>query len=147
MKLIKINFNGGSGHDDMTHSHHVQNVGINENFSYWRKVSSNIFKVLTRAGPFPAFKNGIKVNGEIAIFADNINGRTYHLSLQLEPKLSATKLPLYSLKTCHDYEIRVRAAQSTSEIYGEFSEVLYVSFGAAGLMPCEEGKPEKRHPQ
>lgn len=57
---------------------------------------------------------------------------------ELEPKLSATKLPLYSLKTCHDYEIRVRAAQSTSEIYGEFSEVLYVSFGAAGLMPCEE---------
>ncbi|XP_053148254.1 growth hormone receptor isoform X3 [Hemicordylus capensis] len=57
---------------------------------------------------------------------------------QLEPELLTTKHQLYSLKTCHDYEIRVRAAQNTSEIYGEFSEVLHVSFGAVGLLPCGE---------
>nr|XP_020639288.1 growth hormone receptor [Pogona vitticeps]XP_020639289.1 growth hormone receptor [Pogona vitticeps]XP_020639290.1 growth hormone receptor [Pogona vitticeps] len=54
----------------------------------------------------------------------------------LEPK-RATTVPVYALKTCRDYEIRVRA-QGVPEIYGEFSEVLYVSFGSAGLVPCEE---------
>ncbi|KAJ7335022.1 hypothetical protein JRQ81_012963 [Phrynocephalus forsythii] len=56
----------------------------------------------------------------------------------LEPK-RLTTFPVYALKTCRDYEIRVRVrAQGTSEIYGEFSEVLYVSFGSMGLVPCEE---------
>ncbi|XP_042303323.1 growth hormone receptor isoform X2 [Sceloporus undulatus] len=49
----------------------------------------------------------------------------------------ATKFPVYALKTCHDYEIRVQAKVSTGA-YGEFSEVIYVSFGSMGLVPCEE---------
>ncbi|KAM8793155.1 growth hormone receptor [Eudromia elegans] len=51
---------------------------------------------------------------------------------ELEPRLS-TMVPLYSLKTGRDYEIRVRSRQRTSEKFGEFSEVLYVSFSQAGL--------------
>ncbi|KAH0627915.1 hypothetical protein JD844_008485 [Phrynosoma platyrhinos] len=49
----------------------------------------------------------------------------------------ATKFPVYALKTCRDYEIRVQAKVSTGT-YGEFSEVIYVSFGSMGLVPCEE---------
>ncbi|XP_062984180.1 growth hormone receptor [Elgaria multicarinata webbii] len=54
----------------------------------------------------------------------------------LEPNQAAT-FPVYALKICHDYEIRVRA-QGLPEIYGEFSEVLYVSFGSMAVAPCEE---------
>ncbi|XP_054842448.1 growth hormone receptor [Eublepharis macularius] len=50
---------------------------------------------------------------------------------------STTELPVYALMTCRDYEIRIRA-KGASEIYGEFSEILYVSFGATSLVPCEE---------
>ncbi|XP_074021348.1 growth hormone receptor-like [Numenius arquata] len=45
---------------------------------------------------------------------------------ELEPRLS-TMVPLYSLKVGRDYEIRVRSRQRTSEKFGEFSEILYVS--------------------
>ncbi|XP_063151772.1 growth hormone receptor isoform X2 [Candoia aspera] len=62
-----------------------------------------------------------------------VNETEWH---ELDPKLT-TKFPIYALKTCQDYEIRIRA-KGTPEIYGEFSEVLYVSFGSKGLMPCEE---------
>lgn len=64
--------------------------------------------------------------------------RRFNVLLQLDPK-RATEIPVYSLKTCHDYEIRVRA-KGTPEVYGEFSDVLYVSFGSKGLVPCEEGE-------
>ncbi|NWX91941.1 GHR protein, partial [Nothoprocta pentlandii] len=63
---------------------------------------------------------------------------------ELEPRLS-TMVPLYSLKTGRDYEIRVRSRQRTSEKFGEFSEILYVSFSQAGLelVHCPEGKEAK----
>ncbi|NXN34921.1 GHR protein, partial [Rhinoptilus africanus] len=51
---------------------------------------------------------------------------------ELEPRLSTT-VPLYSLKMGRDYEIRVRSRQRTSEKFGEFSEILYVSFSQAGI--------------
>uniref|UniRef100_A0A8C9FAA6 Growth hormone receptor n=1 Tax=Pavo cristatus TaxID=9049 RepID=A0A8C9FAA6_PAVCR len=51
---------------------------------------------------------------------------------ELEPRLS-TVVPLYSLKMGRDYEIRVRSRQRTSEKFGEFSEILYVSFTQAGI--------------
>ncbi|KFR07646.1 Growth hormone receptor, partial [Nipponia nippon] len=51
---------------------------------------------------------------------------------QLEPRLS-TMVPLYSLKMGRDYEIRVRSRQRTSEKFGEFSEILYVSFSQTGV--------------
>ncbi|XP_010015445.1 PREDICTED: growth hormone receptor [Nestor notabilis] len=51
---------------------------------------------------------------------------------ELEPRLS-TMVPLYSLKIGRDYEIRVRSRQRTSEKFGEFSEILFVSFSQAGL--------------
>ncbi|NXU52483.1 GHR protein, partial [Turnix velox] len=51
---------------------------------------------------------------------------------ELEPRLS-TVVPLYSLKMGRDYEIRVRSRQRTSEKFGEFSEILYVSFSQAGI--------------
>ncbi|NWQ85574.1 GHR protein, partial [Burhinus bistriatus] len=50
----------------------------------------------------------------------------------LEPRLSTT-VPLYSLKMGRDYEIRVRSRQRTSEKFGEFSEILYVSFSQTGV--------------
>ncbi|NXA27324.1 GHR protein, partial [Ibidorhyncha struthersii] len=51
---------------------------------------------------------------------------------ELEPRLS-TMVPLYSLKIGRDYEIRVRSRQRTSEKFGEFSEILYVSFSQTGI--------------
>nr|XP_060617426.1 growth hormone receptor [Anolis sagrei ordinatus] len=51
-----------------------------------------------------------------------------------------TKFPLYALKTCRDYEIRIQA-KIPGGVYGEFSEVLYVSFGSMGLVPCEKELP------
>ncbi|XP_067172839.1 growth hormone receptor [Apteryx mantelli] len=51
---------------------------------------------------------------------------------ELEPRLS-TMVPLYSLKMGRDYEIRVRSRQRTSEKFGEFSEILYVSFSQTGV--------------
>ncbi|XP_075595095.1 growth hormone receptor isoform X2 [Balearica regulorum gibbericeps] len=51
---------------------------------------------------------------------------------ELEPRLS-TMVPLYSLKMRRDYEIRVRSRQRTSEKFGEFSEILYVSFSQTGV--------------
>nr|XP_056704131.1 growth hormone receptor [Euleptes europaea] len=63
-----------------------------------------------------------------------VNGTKWN---ELETVVSTTKLPVYALKTCRDYEIRIRA-KGSSEIYGEFSEILYVSFGAISLTPCEE---------
>ncbi|KAM9251268.1 growth hormone receptor [Cariama cristata] len=51
---------------------------------------------------------------------------------ELEPRLS-TMVPLYSLKMGRDYEIRVRSRQRTSEKFGEFSEILYVSFSQIGV--------------
>lgn len=51
-------------------------------------------------------------------------------------------VPLYSLKIGRDYEIRVRSRQRTSEKFGEFSEILYVSFSQTGIefVHCAEGK-------
>ncbi|NWR92364.1 GHR protein, partial [Furnarius figulus] len=46
---------------------------------------------------------------------------------ELKPRVS-TMVPLYSLRTGKDYEIRLRSRQQTSEKFGEFSEILYVSF-------------------
>ncbi|XP_026522243.1 coiled-coil domain-containing protein 152 [Notechis scutatus] len=63
----------------------------------------------------------------------DVNATKWH---ELDPK-RATEVPVYSLKTCQDYEIRVRA-KGTPEVYGEFSDVLYVSFDSKGLVPCEE---------
>ncbi|XP_034296703.1 growth hormone receptor isoform X1 [Pantherophis guttatus] len=63
----------------------------------------------------------------------DINATEWH---ELDPK-RGTEIPVYSLKTCHDYEIRVRA-KGTPEVYGEFSDVLYVSFDSKGLVACEE---------
>ncbi|NWV00038.1 GHR protein, partial [Upupa epops] len=51
---------------------------------------------------------------------------------ELEPRIS-TVVPLYSLKIGRDYEIRVRSRQRTSEKFGEFSEILYVSFSQIGI--------------
>ncbi|XP_009999896.1 PREDICTED: growth hormone receptor [Chaetura pelagica] len=51
---------------------------------------------------------------------------------KLKPELS-TMVPLYSLKMGIDYEIRVRSRQRTSEKFGEFSEILYVSFSQIGV--------------
>ncbi|KFP88877.1 Growth hormone receptor, partial [Apaloderma vittatum] len=58
---------------------------------------------------------------------------------ELEPRTS-TLVPLYSLKMGRDYEIRVRSRQRTSEKFGEFSEILYVSFSQAGIefVHCDE---------
>ncbi|KAL8203931.1 UNVERIFIED_CONTAM: hypothetical protein K2H54_065054, partial [Gekko kuhli] len=64
----------------------------------------------------------------------DVNGTKWN---EPETPVLATKLPVYALKTCHDYEIRIRA-KGPSDIYGEFSETLYVSFGATGLVPCDE---------
>ncbi|XP_052631498.1 growth hormone receptor-like isoform X2 [Harpia harpyja] len=59
---------------------------------------------------------------------------------ELEPKVS-TMVPLYSLKMGRDYEIRVRSRQRTSEKFGEFSEILYVTFSQTGVefVHCAEG--------
>ncbi|NWI58384.1 GHR protein, partial [Calyptomena viridis] len=51
---------------------------------------------------------------------------------ELKPRLS-TIVPLYSLKMGRDYEIRVRSRQRASEKFGEFSEILYVSFSQIGF--------------
>uniref|UniRef100_A0A8B9Z132 Growth hormone receptor n=1 Tax=Buteo japonicus TaxID=224669 RepID=A0A8B9Z132_9AVES len=51
---------------------------------------------------------------------------------ELEPRLS-TMVPLYSLKMGRDYEIRVRSRQRTSEKFGEFSEIVYVTFSQTGV--------------
>ncbi|KAJ7412920.1 Growth hormone receptor [Willisornis vidua] len=58
---------------------------------------------------------------------------------ELKPRVS-TMVPLYSLKTGRDYEIRLRSRQRTSEKFGEFSEVLYVSFSEpdSGCVHCTE---------
>ncbi|KAM3846104.1 growth hormone receptor-like isoform 5-T10 [Vipera latastei] len=63
----------------------------------------------------------------------DVNATEWH---ELDPK-RATEVPVYSLKTCQDYEIRVRA-KGIPDVYGEFSELLYVSFDLKGLVPCEE---------
>ncbi|XP_039222300.1 growth hormone receptor isoform X4 [Crotalus tigris] len=63
----------------------------------------------------------------------DVNATEWH---ELDPK-RATEVPVYSLKTCQDYEIRVRA-KGIPGVYGEFSEVLYVSFDLKGLVPCAE---------
>lgn len=54
-------------------------------------------------------------------------------------------VPLYSLKTARDYEIRIRSRQRTSEKFGEFSEILYVSLSQIGIGcdHCTEGKQAK----
>uniref|UniRef100_A0A8D0HIV4 Growth hormone receptor n=1 Tax=Sphenodon punctatus TaxID=8508 RepID=A0A8D0HIV4_SPHPU len=57
--------------------------------------------------------------------------------IEMEPILR-TRIPVYSLKVDRDYEIRVRARQRLSEKFGEFSEVLYLSFGANDSIPCDE---------
>ncbi|NXM24219.1 GHR protein, partial [Oxyruncus cristatus] len=50
---------------------------------------------------------------------------------ELKPRVS-TMVPLYSLKMGRDYEIRLRSRQQTSEKFGEFSEIVYVSFSQLG---------------
>ncbi|XP_051660735.1 growth hormone receptor isoform X1 [Manacus candei] len=50
---------------------------------------------------------------------------------ELTPRVS-TMVPLYSLKMGRDYEIRLRSRQQTSEKFGEFSEIVYVSFSQLG---------------
>ncbi|XP_027565046.1 growth hormone receptor isoform X3 [Neopelma chrysocephalum] len=54
-----------------------------------------------------------------------------HVDIQLTPRVS-TMVPLYSLKMGRDYEIRLRSRQQTSEKFGEFSEIVYVSFSQLG---------------
>lgn len=66
------------------------------------------------------------------------------MSLQLKPRLS-TMVPLYSLKTARDYEIRIRSRQRTSEKFGEFSEILYVSFSQIGI-GCDHCTEEVEFP-
>ncbi|NXM07724.1 GHR protein, partial [Tyrannus savana] len=51
---------------------------------------------------------------------------------ELKPRVS-TMVPLYSLKMGRDYEIRLRSRQQTSEKFGEFSEIIYVSFSQLGI--------------
>ncbi|XP_032942153.1 growth hormone receptor isoform X2 [Catharus ustulatus] len=64
--------------------------------------------------------------------------------IQLKPRLS-TMAPLYSLKTARDYEIRIRSRQRTSEKFGEFSEILYVSFSQIGI-GCDHCTEEVEFP-
>ncbi|XP_056369077.1 growth hormone receptor [Oenanthe melanoleuca] len=63
---------------------------------------------------------------------------------ELKPRLS-TVAPLYSLKTARDYEIRIRSRQRTSEKFGEFSEILYVSFSQLGI-GCDHCTEEVEFP-
>uniref|UniRef100_H0YVL6 Growth hormone receptor n=1 Tax=Taeniopygia guttata TaxID=59729 RepID=H0YVL6_TAEGU len=63
---------------------------------------------------------------------------------ELKPRLS-TMVPLYSLKTARDYEIRIRSRQRTSEKFGEFSEILYVSFSQIGI-GCDHCTEEVEFP-
>lgn len=74
----------------------------------------------------------------LLLMSSNNQLRKFNVLLQLDPK-RATEVPVYSLKTCQDYEIRVRA-KGMPGVYGEFSEVLYVSFDLKGLVPCVEGE-------
>ncbi|XP_068858545.1 growth hormone receptor isoform X2 [Aphelocoma coerulescens] len=67
-----------------------------------------------------------------------------HGDIQLKPRLS-TMVPLYSLKTARDYEIRIRSRQRTSEKFGEFSEILYVSFSQIGIR-CDHCTEEVEFP-
>ncbi|XP_057900390.1 growth hormone receptor isoform X2 [Melospiza georgiana] len=67
-----------------------------------------------------------------------------HGDIQLKPRLS-TMVPLYSLKTARDYEIRIRSRQRTSEKFGEFSEILYVSFSQIGI-GCDHCTEEVEFP-
>ncbi|XP_074389292.1 growth hormone receptor isoform X2 [Zonotrichia albicollis] len=67
-----------------------------------------------------------------------------HGDIQLKPRLS-TVVPLYSLKTARDYEIRIRSRQRTSEKFGEFSEILYVSFSQIGI-GCDHCTEEVEFP-
>ncbi|XP_030048949.1 growth hormone receptor [Microcaecilia unicolor] len=46
--------------------------------------------------------------------------------IKMEPVFT-TVVPVYSLKVGRDYEVRVRCRQHTSEHFGEYSEILYVS--------------------
>ncbi|XP_012787523.1 growth hormone receptor isoform X2 [Sorex araneus] len=55
----------------------------------------------------------------------------------MDPVL-ATSLPVYSLRLDKEYEVRVRSRQRNSEKYGEFSEVLYVTFPQISAVICEE---------
>lgn len=57
----------------------------------------------------------------------------------MDPILS-TSHPVYSLRIEKEYEVRVRSRQRNSEKYGEFSEVLYVTFPQMSPFTCEEGK-------
>lgn len=55
----------------------------------------------------------------------------------MDPILS-TSLPVYSLRIEKEYEVRVRSRQRNSDKYGEFSEVLYVTFPQMSPFTCEE---------
>ncbi|XP_074063599.1 growth hormone receptor isoform X2 [Macrotis lagotis] len=54
--------------------------------------------------------------------------------------IRSTSVPVYSLRLGREYEIRVRSRQRTSDKFGEFSEILYVSFPQMSLVTneCEE---------
>ncbi|XP_027719334.1 growth hormone receptor [Vombatus ursinus] len=51
-----------------------------------------------------------------------------------------TSVPVYSLRLDREYEIRVRSRQRTSDKFGEFSEILYVTFPQMSpfINDCEE---------
>uniref|UniRef100_A0A5F9DD03 Growth hormone receptor n=1 Tax=Oryctolagus cuniculus TaxID=9986 RepID=A0A5F9DD03_RABIT len=55
----------------------------------------------------------------------------------MDPVLS-TSVPVYSLRLDKEYEVRVRSRQRSSEKYGEFSEVLYVTLPQMSPFTCEE---------
>ncbi|XP_036265348.1 growth hormone receptor isoform X3 [Pipistrellus kuhlii] len=55
----------------------------------------------------------------------------------MDPVLS-TSIPVYSLRLDKEYEVRVRCRQRSSEKYGEFSEVLYVTLPQMSPVACEE---------
>ncbi|XP_070599496.1 growth hormone receptor isoform X2 [Erythrolamprus reginae] len=63
----------------------------------------------------------------------DVNATEWH---KLDVK-GGTEVPVYSLKTCKDYEIQIRS-KGPPGAYGKFSDVLYVSFDSNELVPCEE---------
>lgn len=59
----------------------------------------------------------------------------------------STSVPVYSLRLDREYEIRVRSRQRTSEKFGEFSEILYVTFPQMSpVSECEEKINDFRFP-
>nr|XP_033787965.1 growth hormone receptor isoform X2 [Geotrypetes seraphini]XP_033787973.1 growth hormone receptor isoform X2 [Geotrypetes seraphini]XP_033787983.1 growth hormone receptor isoform X2 [Geotrypetes seraphini]XP_033787993.1 growth hormone receptor isoform X2 [Geotrypetes seraphini]XP_033788003.1 growth hormone receptor isoform X2 [Geotrypetes seraphini] len=56
--------------------------------------------------------------------------------IKMDPVIT-TAVPVYSLKMGRDYEVRVRCKQLSSENFGEYSEILYVSLPQPDLEESE----------